>query len=320
MSPMVQVQGLAKRFGPTSALGGISFDIAKGELVGLLGPNGAGKTTCLRILCGYLAPSAGAASVGGADVVERSRAVRRKVGYLPEGAPLHGELRVSEQLRFAAQIRGLRGKQLRAEIATQVERCDIGDVQRRIVSQLSKGYRQRVGLACALLGGPELLVLDEPTAGLDPNQIRDVRSLLRDLAGEQTIIFSSHILSQVEALCERVLILDRGELVADGAVSEVCGGGALLLEVRGEEQALLDLLSALPDVDTVTLLGLKADEGLEAETLRLRVEGDFEGEQVEGLAKAIHEAGFGLRALGPEHAALEHVFARLTGREEGSVS
>ncbi|MCK5796547.1 MAG: ABC transporter ATP-binding protein [Deltaproteobacteria bacterium] len=196
---MIQVEGLEKRFAQTVALGGISFKVPRGAIVGLLGPNGAGKTTCMRILSGALTPSAGHVRVGGMDVVEESLEVRRRVGYLPEGAPLYDELRVSEQLDFVARLRGIPRRRRRAAIDREVARCGVGDVRRRIVGQLSKGYRQRVGLACALVGEPEILILDEPTAVLTPQEGEALFRTMRILAEEgRSLIFISHKLHEVK--------------------------------------------------------------------------------------------------------------------------
>ena len=307
---MISALGLEKHFSGTVALGGVSFEVGQGKVVGLLGPNGAGKTTCMRILCGFLAPSAGTARVAGHDVRQESLAVRQSVGYLPEGAPLYPELRVSEQLELAARLRGIRRRQRAGEIDTVVERCGLKDMRRRIVGQLSKGYRQRVGLAMALLGSPPLLVLDEPTAGLDPNQIREIRALLRELGGKQTVLLSSHILSEIEAVCEEVLIIDRGRLVAAGTVAEVCADDrSAQLLLRGPREALETLLAEQEGVCRVV-----HDETVDGAE-RFIVEGELDGLRCEALAKAVHDAGHGLQELTRGRAGLEAVFARLTRRD-----
>ena len=213
---MIEVKGISKRFGPTTAVDNISFSIAKGEVVGFLGPNGAGKTTTMRILTCFLPADAGEAKVAGFDVLEQSMAVRSRIGYLPESAPLYLDMRVSEFLDYIGAIRGLHGADRTAAINRMIEVCGLSGVMLKQIGELSKGYRQRVGLAQAMIHNPEILVLDEPTSGLDPNQIREIRDLIKTLGKEKTVILSTHILPEVEATCSRVMIINRGKIVADG--------------------------------------------------------------------------------------------------------
>ena len=218
---MIEVQTLEKSYGRRVVLDGISFQVREGEVAGFVGLNGAGKTTTMRILCGLLPLDAGKVSVGGVDVTEDSRGVRRLLGYLPEGVPLYPEMRVEEFLRYRAGLKGLGGARRRQALERVYASCDIENVSRRIIGQLSKGYRQRVGTADALLVDPPYLVLDEPTVGLDPLQVRRLRELLKEIGKARTIIFSTHILSEVEVVCDTVIVIHRGKIVARGKVAEL---------------------------------------------------------------------------------------------------
>jgi ABC-2 type transport system ATP-binding protein len=219
---MIHVKDLSKSFGSCLALDRVSFDVQQGEVVGMLGPNGAGKTTCLRILTCFVPASSGEVRILGLDPARDSVAIRRQVGYLPEGVPLYPELRVREYLDFRVRLRGIPKERRREIIERVVNSCGIEEVVGRLVGQLSRGFRQRLGLADALLGSPPLLILDEPTVGLDPNQIRQVRQLILSLAGEHTILLSTHRLDEVEAVCSRALILHQGRLVAQGSLDQLC--------------------------------------------------------------------------------------------------
>jgi ABC-2 type transport system ATP-binding protein len=218
---MIHVSHLTKYYGDYVAVRDVSFDVAKGQVVGFLGPNGAGKSTTMRILAGYLTATSGRASIAGLDVFWDPVAVRRKIGYLPENCPLYPEMRVSEYLTYRAGIKGLHGRPARAAIARAVERCWLTDVRRQLVGTLSKGYRQRVGLADTLLHDPPVLILDEPTAGLDPTQIRETRQLIRDLGQQHTVLLSTHILSEVEMTCDQAIIINRGRVVDAGPLEDL---------------------------------------------------------------------------------------------------
>ncbi|HEX5044024.1 MAG TPA: ATP-binding cassette domain-containing protein [Candidatus Polarisedimenticolaceae bacterium] len=224
---MLAVRSLAKRFGDVVALQDVSFEVGRGEIVGFLGPNGAGKTTTLRILSTFLTPDAGSATVGGHDTAREPMAVRRKLGYLPEHPPLYLDHTVREYLGFCAALRGVPRRRRRSAVDGAIARCGLGEVGDRLLQNLSKGFRQRVGLAQALVHGPEVLILDEPTVGLDPQQIREIRELIRALAGEHTVLLSTHILPEVAAVCGRVVIVHRGRVVADAPVTELTGAGSL---------------------------------------------------------------------------------------------
>src|SRR2546421_14545 len=234
---MISVKELTKRYARTLAVDHISFEVAKGEIVGFLGPNGAGKTTTMRMLTGFLLPTSGTATVAGFDVLEKPLEVKRRIGYLPETPPLYHEMITDEYLSFVGKLKGLSGAELTKRIEHVCERCAITDVKKKQLGKLSRGYRQRVGLAQAIIHNPEVLILDEPTAGLDPKQINETRDLIKGLAGDHTIILSTHILPEVEQTCEQVIIINKGKLVATDSVNNLQnrarGAESLLVEVAG---------------------------------------------------------------------------------------
>jgi ABC-2 type transport system ATP-binding protein len=236
---VIHVSNLTKYFNDYPAVRDVSFDVPRGQIVGLLGPNGAGKSTTMRILAGFLTATAGKAVIAGYDVFWDPLEVRRRIGYMPENCPLYGEMRVAEYLRFRAGIKGLHGSKARERVAYVLNRCWLGEVRRQLIGTLSKGYRQRVGLADTLLADPPVLILDEPTAGLDPAQIRESRALIRELGQQHTILLSTHILPEVEMTCDRVIVINRGRLAADGILEEMKGRdepleGLYLRIVEGE--------------------------------------------------------------------------------------
>src|SRR5271165_1304484 len=233
---MIKVEGLTKRYARHVAVDNISFEVAKGEIVGFLGPNGAGKTTTMRVLTCFLPPTSGKASIGGFDVLENPLEVKKRIGYLPETPPLYPDMEVSEYLTFVARLKGIPSGDVAKRVDEAAGRCAIGDVKKKLISKLSKGYRQRVGLAQAILHNPDVLILDEPTSGLDPKQIIETRDLIKGLAGSHTIILSTHILSEVEHSCERVIIISQGKLVAIDSVANLTnrlrGSEAVAVEVE----------------------------------------------------------------------------------------
>jgi ABC-2 type transport system ATP-binding protein len=307
---MIRLEALTKSFAGTVALDRLTFEVARGEVVGLLGPNGAGKTTCLRVLTCFVPPSSGGAWVDGLDVRRHGREVRQRVGYLPEGAPLYPELRVVEHLRFRAGLRGLRRRDGRRAIEEVVESCGLAEVTRRIVGQLSRGFRQRLGLASALLGDPPILVLDEPTVGLDPNQIREVRGLIRSLGGEHTVLLSTHLLSEVETTCTRAVIINGGRVVAQGPVAQLRSASSTVVTVRGPREQVVDLLGNLLGRDRVELV---ATDNL---VHRVRLHGVDAPAERERVAAALVAAGIALQELAAEQRSLEQVFAQLTEGKE----
>jgi ABC-2 type transport system ATP-binding protein len=310
---MIELRDVEKSYGETRALKGISFSIPRGQVVGLLGPNGAGKTTAIKIIVGYLLPSAGSAVVGGLDVLREPLAVQERIGYLPENAPLYHDMLAQEYLGFTAEMRGLEGSRRRQRLELVVRECGIAGVLTRPIGQLSKGYRQRVGLAAALLHDPEILVLDEPTTGLDPNQIIEVRRLIRRLGRTKTVILSTHILSEVEATCDRAVILIDGQVRADDT----------LVGLTRSRAQVVTLAARDPDAARRQLAGLAGVAGVEVApgrdgfaTYRLELGSDDGiGEAVAELARA---EGWRLRELKRDDRSLEQVFRELTGSAAGA--
>jgi ABC-2 type transport system ATP-binding protein len=310
---VIETNGLWKVFGGFAAVRGVSFAVPRGQVVGFLGPNGAGKTTTIRMLTGFLAPSAGEARVAGFDCVDESHEVRRRIGYLPESAPLHREMRVRDYLDFRGRLHAMKRPDRRKAIGRALDRCWLTEVATRRIGQLSKGYRQRVGLAAALLHGPEVLILDEPTSGLDPTQIVETRRLLRSLAGEHTLLLSSHILPEVERTCERIIVIARGKVRADGSPEEltraVAQGRPLMIEAWLDGTDAIERLTRA--AHSTPGVGMAAGERLGDGWVRMRVEPkDGAGDLREGVANALRQAGALVRELRPEGASLEEAFAR----------
>lgn len=311
---MISVSHLTKRFGRTVAVDDLSFHVAKGEIVGFLGPNGAGKTTTMRILACFLSATGGSVRVGGFDVLSQSLDVRRCIGYLPERMPLYDDMRVSDYLRYRGRLKGLSGKTMRSRVPEVIDICGLGDVRSRVIGQLSMGYRQRVGLADSLIHEPDLLILDEPTVGLDPNQIMQIRSLIKGLAERHTVLLSSHILSEVEALCGRVLILNHGRIVADDTPSRLIGlrrgKSVIRAEIQGPDEAIVAAARRIPGVLTAnaeraglwTRIECECERGLDLRT---------------DLFKMAASGGWLMRELTMPLGNLEDVFAEITGNHEG---
>src|SRR5436190_5817672 len=241
---MIKVEGLTKKYARTVAVDDISFEVEKGGIVGFLGPNGAGKTTTMRVLTCFLPPSAGRASVAGFDVLEQPLEVKKRIGYLPESPPLYPEMEVEEYLTFVGRLKGISGADVARRVTEVCERCAVADVRTKLIGKLSKGYRQRVGLAQAIIHNPEVLILDEPTSGLDPKQIIETRDLIRSLAGDHTIVLSTHILPEVSQTCQRVVIINKGRVVAvdtpDNLTARLSGAESVLVEVDGRDGAALE--------------------------------------------------------------------------------
>ncbi|HTL72701.1 MAG TPA: ATP-binding cassette domain-containing protein [bacterium] len=250
---MIEVSNLTKRYAGRTAVDDISFTVARGEIVGLLGPNGAGKSTTMRVLSGFMPATSGTVKVAGFDVFHDSEETRRRIGYMPENNPLYGEMRVREYLKFRARLKGLGWRKSRERVSTVMEQCSLTDVGRRVIGQLSKGYKQRVGLADALVHEPELIILDEPTIGLDPQQIRAVRALIKSLAGKHTVLISTHILPEVEMMCGRVLIMLDGRVLAsdtpENLQRRMAGGNQIIAEIAAPEDVLRSVWENLPEVE-----------------------------------------------------------------------
>jgi ABC-2 type transport system ATP-binding protein len=312
---MIQVENLTKRYGPTLAVSDVSFDVQKGEILGFLGPNGAGKTTTMRIITGFLSPSSGRVRVAGYDVAEEPIEAKKCLGYLPENPPVYTDMTVNEYLAFVGRIKGVPRSELKKRIGEVAEKCSIADVQHRQIGKLSKGYRQRVGLAQALIHNPEVLILDEPTAGLDPKQIIETRELIKSLAGQHTVILSTHILPEVSKTCQRVVVINKGTVVAMGAPEELTarlqGYGSVLVTVEGPAPEIMGKLQAVPGVNLV--------EPVEATGARVTLEVHTEKNRDvrADLARAIVESGWGLFELKTSGMSLEDIFLKLTTRDLG---
>jgi ABC-2 type transport system ATP-binding protein len=315
---MVSIQHLVKRYGARLAVDDLSFDVPRGEVVGFLGPNGAGKSTTLRVLAGFLGMTSGKVTVAGHDVVTDSEAARRCIGYMPEAVPLYPEMRVEEYLAFRAELKGVARKERRPNVDSAMEKANVTDVASVPIGKLSKGYRQRVGLADALVAKPPLLVLDEPTAGLDPNQIAEVRDVIKALGREHTVLLSTHILSEVEASCSRVVVIDRGKLVAEGATRDIRRmrrAPAVDLTVRGDAGALIRVASAVDGVLRVKRIEEVPGEP-EVGTYRCTWAKSLADAEVaratEHLVTSLVTSGYSVREVRPAGGTLEDVFRDLT--------
>ena len=307
---MIEVQGLTKRYGRTVAVEDLNFSVKKGEILGFLGPNGAGKTTTMRVLTCFLPPTFGKVTVAGFDVMREPMEVKKRIGYLPETPPLYTDMRVHEMLAFAGRIKGVPAGELQQRVQQAAEKTATSDVLHKIVGHLSKGYRQRVGLAAALIHNPEVLVLDEPTAGLDPKQINETRRLIKSLAGEHTIILSTHILPEAAHTCDRVMIINAGKLVAedtpDNLTARLQGYETMNVLVEGPEREVRERLLRVAGVNSVS----------QSSVSNGRVE--FAVQTAKGLdvrkelSRAVVEAGWGLLELRPVGMSLEEIFLKLT--------
>lgn len=313
---MIEVKQVTRYFGRVMAVDKVSFQVEKGEILGFLGPNAAGKTTTMRILTTYLPATSGTASVAGFDVHRDSMQVRKRIGYLPENPPLYAEMRVLDYLDFVARIKGVDPRSRKHAIAETMDKTGISAVSSRVIKQLSKGFKQRVGLAQALVHNPDVLILDEPTVGLDPKQIIEVRELIRNLAGSHTVILSTHILPEVSMTCQRVVIIDRGRVVAEDTpenlTHKLAGSQRFTLVAGGPAEGLQTLLETVKGVRQVRRLETSSAD----DTHHFHIEGDAEGSINPAIARAVVEKGWDLYELRPEGLSLEDVFMRVTTREE----
>jgi len=309
---MIEVQNLTKSYPTQTAVADVTFSVKEGEIVGFLGPNGAGKTTTMRVLTGFLPPTSGTARIAGHDVVTHSKQARESLGYLPESAALYPEMRVREFLSYRARLEGISGAEVSRRVGEAIEHCLLGEVAGRKIDNLSKGYRQRTALAGALVHQPPVLILDEPTVGLDPMQIIKIREMIRSLGKERAVLLSTHILPEVDAVCDRVLIIDRGRIVAEGTPQELrtrlAGRPVLRVAFRGAVDAR-ETLSAIPGVHSVEVAG-------DSNETRAKVEYDPSEDPREAIFHAAVARGFVLRELASDVASLEDVFVRLTRHEE----
>ncbi len=309
---MIKVENLTKRYAGVTAINNLNFEVEKGEIVGFLGPNGAGKSTTMKILTGYLPASSGRATIAGFDVFEQSVEARRRLGYLPENTPLYTDMRVHEYLRYRASLKGVPGRKMRQSVGDVLELCSLRDVQHKLIGALSKGYRQRVGLADALVHDPDLLILDEPTIGLDPNQIRHVRELIKNLGGKRTVLISTHILPEVEIMCSRVIVIHKGKIRASDTAENLLKTqrtvGSMRLEAKvGADNATADL-QKLPGVKEVT-----GDKDGDYSVFQLRLEANTDpSEEVMRLAA---NKRWTVREITRRRPTLEDVFVELTNSD-----
>jgi ABC-2 type transport system ATP-binding protein len=310
-APVIHVSNLTKYYGDYAAIHDVSFDVPRGQIVGFLGPNGAGKSTTMRILAGYQTATSGRATIDGLDVFWQPVEVRRRIGYMPENCPLYHEMRVHEYLHFRAGIKGLHGGRRRERIDYVVKRCWLSDVRRQLIGTLSKGYRQRVGLADALLADPPVLILDEPTAGLDPAQIRETRKLIRELGREHTILLSTHILSEVEMTCDQVIIIHRGHVAASGPLRELerSAGAETVITAEVEGECELAPVKNLQGA-------LRVEKESVTDGTRLRIATGDVAETTRRLYALSVAQGWSLRELKPQRQTLEDLFVRITGAED----
>ncbi|MHC5932993.1 ABC transporter ATP-binding protein [Nostoc sp.] len=319
---MIEVEHLSKIYGSTPAITDVTFSVEPGEILGLLGPNGAGKTTTMRILAGYLPATNGNARIAGYDVHENSLAVRQRIGYLPETPPLYPEMTVEGFLHFVARIKGVSAGDRPNKVTAAIERCNLEDKRRVIIRKLSKGYRQRVGIAQAIVHDPPAIILDEPTVGLDPRQIIEVRNLIKSLAGTHTIILSTHILPEVSMTCSRVAIINRGKVVAtntpENLMTQLTGGSGYELEIEGEAalaKQVLQNVAGVSLVESIPTAGLHGHQPQENRAY-LRVISQPGKEPGRDIATTLVRAGFGLHELRRVNATLEDVFLQLTTEEK----
>lgn len=311
---MIQANGLTKRYAQNVAVDRVSFSVERGQIVGFLGPNGAGKTTTMRMLTGYMPPSSGTATIAGFDVVEKPIEVKKRIGYLPETPPVYPDMEVGEYLEFVAKLKGLPAKECKKRAEEAAARCQVKNVWSKLIHKLSKGYKQRVGLAQAILHNPDVLILDEPTSGFDPKQIIETRDLIKSLAGDHTIILSTHILQEVEAMCESLIIINQGKVAASGTIEELTRRDGVLMEFSGgDAESLRGKLQGLAGVSTISET---ADNGL------TRLEIDTPGSDLRSeVAKLAIESGVNLLKLDSASVNLHELFLRLTNpASTGSVS
>ena len=308
---MIQVEGLTKYYGERAAIRDLSFTIEKGEVIGFLGLNGAGKSTTLKVLGCVLLPTSGRVLIDGFDVRRDPHEIRKRIGFLPDTPPLYDEMTIAGYLAFVAQLRGVTKADLEARITDAMRKTSLLERRDDLISSLSHGYRQRVGVAQALVHNPRLLILDEPTGGLDPVQIVEMRELIRQLKGEHTVLVSSHILGEISQICDRYLVIQQGEIIARGSEAELSGllggGGAVELDVAGSAQQAIDVIKAVPGVGDVTL------DKLDGEVATLRVA--VTGEQRAALVKALVQANLGVLRVVKAAARLENIFLKLTHKE-----
>ncbi|MFL5811946.1 MAG: ATP-binding cassette domain-containing protein [Bdellovibrionia bacterium] len=303
---MIQVSHLTKMYGPRTAVNDLSFEVQKGEIIGFLGPNGAGKSTTMKILTGFMPATSGTAMIAGHDVFENPIEVKRNVGFLPENPPVYPEMQVDDYLDFTARLHGVAGSDAAKAVNMAIEKTGLGDVRKRLIGNLSKGYRQRVGLAQALAHNPQVLILDEPTVGLDPKQIIDIRELIKGLAGEHTVILSSHILPEVTATCQRIIVIAKGQIVAEDTIdrltTRMSKGLVYNLAVKNAQSSGLDAIRQIQGVKAVTTSGGKITVEIASGTDEIR----------DRIVETAVKQGMGVLEFSAERVSLEEVFLQLT--------
>lgn len=304
---MIEIQNLCKDYGPHRAIHNLTFKVNKGEVVGFLGPNGAGKSTTMKIITGFMAPSSGKASVAGFDVFENPIEVKKRIGYLPETPPVYFDMYVRDYLVYVAQLKRMPKDKIKSSVDMAIEKTNLGEVQKRLIQNLSKGYKQRVGIAQAIVSDPEVLILDEPTVGLDPKQVAEIRELIQELKGQHTIILSTHILPEVQATCEKAIIINRGHIVAQDTIQNLStlekGQSRLFIRTRKE---IPDLKSVISDIQGV----IGVDSGATNKEWKIDLQGS--DETVDAISARIVNKGLGLIELSPTKVDLEDVFLKLT--------
>ena len=307
---MINIKELSKYYGTTKAVDNISFEIKRKEVLGFLGPNGAGKTTTVRVITCFLAPTSGTVEIDGLNVFDHSLEIRRKIGYLPENTPLYSDMNVVDFLRYTAELRKISSDKRSARIKKMIEVCGLGEALHKNIGQLSKGYNQRVGLAQAMLHDPEIIILDEPTSGLDPNQIVEIRNVIRELGREKTVVLCTHILSEVQASCDRALIINKGKIAAHGTIDEIsassAGGDKIYIELRAEEG---DPLAAFKDVEGVEEVAVVPGAG-ETKAFRLGLARGVDSR--ERIFRAAVENNWAILEMRRDRTSLEEVFRQLT--------
>lgn len=308
---MIEVTGLTKVYGSITAVENLSFRVEKGEIIGFLGPNGAGKSTTMRILTGFTPATSGVAKIAGFHIEDQPIEVKRRVGYMPENVPAYGEMLVRAFLRYAAEVKGVARGNLNAEVQRVMERCGLGDMANRVIRNLSKGYRQRLGLAQALVGNPPVLILDEPTSGLDPKQIVEIRQVIKDLASEHTVLLSTHILPEVAMVCERVIIINRGHIVAQDTMHNLTGGDIELLEIeaRGATDSIVARLKSIPGTTSVESIG----------NGRYHVSAARGANVNETIIAALAQGDCGLTGIQRKRRTLEDVFIAAVASDRGAA-
>lgn len=304
---MIEVRNLTKSYGGITAIENLSFSIQKGEVVGFLGPNGAGKSTTMKIITGFMAPTTGSASVAGYDVFENPLEVKKRIGYLPETPPVYTDMYVKDYLAYVARLKGVEKTRIETQVKEAIEKTNLGSVQKRMIGNLSKGFRQRVGIAQAIVSNPDVLILDEPTVGLDPKQVAEIRHLIKELRGQHTIILSTHILPEVQATCERIIIINKGKIVAEDSLEHLAltqkGARKINLKVRKSDGSVAGALKNIVGVKSVAVGATNQDWVLDTEADEL---------MVEKIATAVIGNGAGLLEISSAKLDLENVFLELT--------